>query len=120
MDIAAEKYDQSLRLWLQSDSERVWFKAFAGLADVAAELGLFASAARMIGATDELLSTLGTELMPFDQPGYERAREACLHALGLGAFDAEIAAGRQQSPEEWLADAKAIVDHSARQGGSRA
>jgi predicted ATPase/transcriptional regulator with XRE-family HTH domain len=110
MDVAAEKYDQSLRMWLQFDSERIWFKTFAGLADVAAAIGLFDSAARMIGATDEQLSTLGADLMPFDKPGYERARDACRLALDPERFDALVAAGRRLSPEEWLLEAGTIVE----------
>jgi predicted ATPase/DNA-binding XRE family transcriptional regulator len=115
MDVAAEKYDQSLQMWLQSDSERVWFKAFAGLADVAAELGLFANAARMIGATDALLSTIGADLMPFDKPGYARAREACGRALDPDQLEALVAAGRRLSPEGWLAESSAIVRYAATQ-----
>jgi tetratricopeptide (TPR) repeat protein len=116
--IAAEHYDQSLRLWLQSDSERVWFKSFAGLADVAAELGLFAHAARLIGATVDMLDMLGAELMPFDKPGYARACDACRSALEPDHFAALVAEGRRMAPEDWLAESSAVVAFASEDGTS--
>ncbi|MCA9860886.1 MAG: hypothetical protein KC438_14250, partial [Thermomicrobiales bacterium] len=72
MDHAAEMCDRALRMWLEADTERMWFKAFASLADVAAAIGLFESSAHFLGATDQMLRELGAELMPFDKPGYDR------------------------------------------------
>ncbi len=110
--IAADKYDQSLRVWLQSDSELVWCKSFVGLAHVAAEFGPFASAARLIGAIDDMLDLLGAELMPFDKPGYARAHDACLRALDPNLFEALVAEGKRLSPEEWFTESSAITDYA--------
>ena len=46
-------------MWLEADTERMWFKAFASLADVAAAIGLFESSALFLGATDQMLRELG-------------------------------------------------------------
>jgi predicted ATPase/transcriptional regulator with XRE-family HTH domain len=109
---AAAFYDQSLRTWLHSDSSSGWFKPLVGLADIAAAVGCFREASRLIGAAAENMAVHGTELMPFDRPGYARAREACLHALDPGTFDAFVAAGRRLSPAQWLDESSAIVDRA--------
>jgi transcriptional regulator with XRE-family HTH domain len=103
-------------LGLTSDQHRRLVELAHPATGVAAELGLFASAARMIGAVDEMLSMLGTDLMPFDKPGYARARDACGRALETDRFDTLVAAGRRLTPEEWLAESSTIVDYAKSHG----
>ncbi len=118
LGLAAACYAQSLRDWTQSESSSRWFKPLVGLADVAAAIGQYPISARLLGAADEMIAVSGRGLMPFDKPGYERAREACIRALGSEEFEALIAAGRRLVPEEWLAESNAIVE-SARAFRSR-
>ena len=81
-DLAAVFYEQSLRTWMQSESSSRWFKPLVGLADVAAAHRTVSPlSARLLGAADEMMAVSGRVLMPFDKPGYERARDACQRAL---------------------------------------
>jgi predicted ATPase/transcriptional regulator with XRE-family HTH domain len=109
-DLAAAFYEQSLRMWLQSDSSEGWFKPLVGLADAGAAAGCYREATRLIGAADEMLSLSGAELMPFDKPGYDRAESLCRYALGDAEFATLHLAGTQLTPEAWLSEASTIVD----------
>lgn len=109
LEFAAAKYRDSLEVSMRNVCALYVFKATAGLAGVAAQLGMFDSAARMLGATDALLSTLGAELMPFDRPGYQRALEACLRHFRPEDLDALRAIGGNLSDDEVLAESRAIA-----------
>jgi predicted ATPase len=113
LDLAAICYQQSLRDWIQSGSSARWFKPLIGLADVAAGAGEFEVAARLLGATDELLAVTGRVVMPFDKPGYARAIARCTEMLEPSDFDALRVAGRQMTPDDWLEATIAIVEAAA-------
>jgi hypothetical protein len=80
-----------------------------GLADVAATVGLHEHAARLRGATDQILETTDGMLMLFDLPGYERAKTVSLTALGASLFAARHNEGRRLLTEELLAEAETIA-----------
>jgi predicted ATPase/DNA-binding XRE family transcriptional regulator len=108
--LAATRYEESLQTWLRSGTPWRWFKPLTGLADAGAAAGCFASASRLIGATEELLAVTGAELFPFDKPGYERAKDASHKALGDAVFESLRQSGRLLTPDEWLQDASEIVE----------
>ncbi len=114
LDIAARKYDQSIHLWLQSDSSSRCFKPIVGLADVAAAIGDYAASARLLGASDELLSSAGAVLAPFDEPAHARAESASRRALGDAAFETLRLAGSLLTLDNWLADSSVIVEAARR------
>jgi non-specific serine/threonine protein kinase len=118
LDLAATFYEQSLRIWLGSDSPAQWFKPLVGLADVGAATGCFRSASSFLGAADEMLAVTGAELMPFDKPGYERAETRCREALGSGDFEEHRLAGRLLTPDTWLVEASEIVEAARTIAGS--
>src|SRR5690606_4450125 len=70
---AARHYQRSLELWIDSNSKTHHFKPIIHLADVAAELGAFETAATLAGCCDALLENSGSTLFPFDVPAWERA-----------------------------------------------
>ncbi len=109
LDLGAEHYEQCLRTWLQSESSSRWYRPLVGLADVAAAIGLFTTAARLLGAADDMLIVGGRELMPFDRPGYARAETRCRGALGDAVFETHRKDGTQMSPDDWLRNAGMIV-----------
>jgi MalT-like TPR region len=106
---AARMYEQCLQRLLITDTRTRWFKPLVGLADVAAACGRFESAARLLGAVDHLLESQAVRLFPFDVPGYERATEASISALGESTFAALHAEGRHTTPDNWLSETESIV-----------
>ncbi|HET9659554.1 MAG TPA: helix-turn-helix domain-containing protein [Thermomicrobiales bacterium] len=110
LDLGATCYEKSLRSWLQSESASRWYRPLVGLADIAAAIGQFATAARLLGAADEMLLVSGRELIPFDRPGYARAESRCRDALGNAEFEAQASAGVRMTPDDWLAEARIILE----------
>lgn len=110
LDLGATHYEQSLRTWLQTESASRWYRPLVGLADVAAGIGEFTIAARLLGAADELLTSGGRELPYFDQPGYARAEARSRAALGSAVFEDYRHMGSLLLPEAWLSEAREIVD----------
>jgi non-specific serine/threonine protein kinase len=106
---AARFFRDSLRTLVDA-GDSVWlFKPLAGLAAIAAEIGQAQSAARLLGAVDELLDRTGARLLPFDVPAYERAEAAARTLLGAEAFVAAARGGHDLARTDWLAEADAVV-----------
>jgi tetratricopeptide (TPR) repeat protein len=107
---AAESYELSLNIWLESESPTPsCFKALVHLADIAVRVGLFEGAARMLGAAGKVMHDTGAVLFPFDEPASERAEEASCEALGVAQFYEYRDAGWRSSPDDWLREARVIV-----------
>jgi hypothetical protein len=84
---------------------------------VAAAIGQFANAARLLGAADAMLIAGGRDLSQFDRPPYERAETQCRETLGNADFEEHRLAGSLLTPDAWLVEADEIVEaarvHSA-------
>jgi predicted ATPase/class 3 adenylate cyclase len=100
---AARHFTESLRALIVGGDAAWQFKPLAGLAVVAIERQRPELAARLLGAVDKLLDSTGASLLPFDIPLYERAETSARAMLGDSAFVAMLAAGRDSSPDDWLA-----------------
>jgi tetratricopeptide (TPR) repeat protein len=114
LDQAAAYYEQSLRTWMQSESSSRWYRPLVGLADIAAAMGQYTAAARLLGAADDMLIVGGRDLTVFDRPGYARAETCCRAALGSANFEEHRLAGSLLTPDGWLLDASDIVDAARR------
>jgi predicted ATPase/DNA-binding CsgD family transcriptional regulator len=106
---AAAQYRESLIL-LQDVGE-TWMieELLALVAALAAEVGDWERAARLIGATDYLLEAIGFALAPFVAVFYEGARGSVRRALGEDTFTTERATGRRLSRTQALNEAYAVV-----------
>ena len=106
---AARYFHKSLRTLIDA-ADVVWlFKPLAGLAAVSVEYGDVESAARLLGAVDEMLLSTGGRLYPLHRPVYERADTAARAALGEERFTAIHDAGGRLTLPDLLAEAEAIV-----------
>ncbi|MCA9860498.1 MAG: helix-turn-helix domain-containing protein [Thermomicrobiales bacterium] len=114
LDLGAAYYEQSIRTWLQSESASRWYRPLIGLADIATAIEQYATAARLLGAADEMLIVGEREPTSFDQPGYARAEAWCREALGDAGFEEYRRAGRAMTPDAWLVEAEAIAGQAAR------
>lgn len=112
---AARHYQQSL-CTLVDATDVVWLvKPLTGLAAISVEHGDLESAARLLGAVDQILLDMGGRLFPFDRPPYEQADRAARAALGEERFIAVHHAGKRLSRADLLAEADAIVAAAARE-----
>ncbi|MGH2614031.1 MAG: ATP-binding protein, partial [Thermomicrobiales bacterium] len=106
---AAARYREALLL-LQAVGQ-TWMneELLALVAALAAASGNWRQAARLIGATDELLVSVGFAPAPFVRVFYERAAASVRRELGEGAFAAEWEAGQRLTPDQALSEAFAVV-----------
>lgn len=116
--LAAAYCEESLRTWLSTETLTRWFRPLVGLAYVAAALGQFATAARLLGGADAMLIAGGRDLSQFDRPAYERAEARCREALGLAEFEEQRLAGSLLTPDAWLLEASYIVEAARRSSTS--
>jgi DNA-binding CsgD family transcriptional regulator len=106
---AARHYRESFRTLIDS-TDVVWlFKPLVGLAATSVEHGDVETAARLLGAIDEMLLGSGGRPYGLIRPPYERADTAARAALGEERFTAIHDAGRRLTPADLLAEADAIV-----------
>ena len=110
LDLGAACYEQSLRTWIRVESRSRWYRPLVGLADIAAAIGQFPTAARLLGAADEMLIVGGRNLTSFDRPAYSRAESRCREALGTAEFEERRLTGTLLNPEAWLLEATGIVE----------
>lgn len=106
---AARHYQLSLRTLIDA-TDVVWlFKPLAGLAAVSVEHGDEETAARLLGAADQIFLGMGGRLFPFDRLAYERAELAARAKLGEERFIAVHGTGGRLTLPELLAEADAVV-----------
>ena len=115
---AARYCHNSLRTLIDS-TDVVWlFKPLIGLAAISVGIGDAESAARLLGAVDEMLLGIGGRLYPLHRPPYEQADTAARAALGEERFTTIHDAGRRLTLADLVAEAEAIVamaEEAARQ-----
>ena len=106
---AARHYRESFRTLIDS-TDVVWlFKPLAGLAAVSVEHGDVETAARLLGAVDEMLLGSGGRVYGLTRPVYEQADTVARAVLGAERFTALHDAGRRLTLAEQLAEADAVV-----------
>ena len=81
-----------------------------GLAGVAAESGQPEAGARLLGAAEGIVASLGAPAYPRDQPVRERALAALTAALGTERLAAAREAGRALTLEAAIAEAQAVAE----------
>ena len=120
---AARHYRESFRTLIDS-TDVVWlFKPLAGLAAVSVEHGDVETAARLLGAVDEMLLGSGGRIYGMNRPVYTQADTVARTTLGEERFTALYEVGRRQTLADLLAEADAIVtiaEEAARQPRRRA
>jgi len=106
---AAHHYRESFRTLIDS-TDGVWlFKPLAGLAAVSVENGDAETAARLLGAVDEMLLRSGGRVYGLIRPTYEQADTAARTTLRGERFTASHDAGKRLTLADLLAEADAIV-----------
>jgi len=113
---AARRYHTCLEVFASTDEAEYLFKPLIGLAALAAQLGQFEAAARLIGAADHTLRQTGGHLFPFDRPVYEQAEAGTRAGLGVERFTAISQDAGRLTLMELLADADAVVAAAALEG----
>ncbi|MGD9711005.1 MAG: helix-turn-helix domain-containing protein [Thermomicrobiales bacterium] len=106
---AACRFFHALELWLSDSFSTHLFKPLIHLADVAAAIGDWETAATLVGNCDETLEDSGAFLFPFDVPAWERATQRSRDALGGARFQQLHFEGRALGPAAWLALAEKVV-----------
>jgi predicted ATPase/DNA-binding CsgD family transcriptional regulator len=79
----------------------------AGVAGMVAHLGQPELGARLFGAADKVLDSMGAAVWPVDKRDYDRNLQAVRNALGEERFAAAFAAGRELALETAIAEAAA-------------
>lgn len=110
---AARRFERSLESWLAIEERTHHFKPIIHLADVAAAVGDYETAATLAGCCDHLLEQSGGVLFPFDAPASERVRQQCREALGEQRFAELHHAARTLGPADWLQLAADVVERTA-------
>ncbi len=109
---AAVRFAHSLELWLTVSSRTHHFKPIIHLADVAAAIGDFETAATLAGCCDHLLESTGTVPFPFDVPARERAIARSREALGQERYNELVVAARSMESDDWLRLAQRVVERT--------
>jgi DNA-binding CsgD family transcriptional regulator len=105
---AQQCFQESLAIEHQIDSLWNIAHSLTGFAGTLGWLGKPALAARLFGAAEQILATLGTPLDFADQAEYERNLAHARSQLDAAAFSAAWAAGRSLAPAQAVAEALAI------------
>jgi predicted ATPase/class 3 adenylate cyclase/ATP/maltotriose-dependent transcriptional regulator MalT len=92
---AEELFRESLRMRLETGEKRFTADNLEGLAAVAAAQDRPRRAARLFGAADALLSSIGAELTPADREVQEPFVERARRALGEQEWESAFASGRE-------------------------
>jgi non-specific serine/threonine protein kinase len=107
---AAVHYGESLDLAQHRNFGLLVVSSLLGLAGLAAEFGHPREGARLLGATEGIVSSLGAPAYPRHRPVRERVQTALMAALGSERFDAAREAGRDLTLEAAIAEAHAVAE----------
>jgi predicted ATPase/transcriptional regulator with XRE-family HTH domain len=108
---AAERFGQAIVHFRRLGDQRGIAESVVGLGAVAAFEGRAESAARLFGAAEATLETLGAELWPSNRGVYERSVAAARTALDPAVFEAAWKAGRQLALDQVI---KTAIDGNTR------
>ncbi len=109
---ARELFGESLSLHEKRLNKKGIGECLAGLARVAVCEGQVERAARLCGASEAMLESIGSRLDLMDREEYERTLSVVREELGDGRYEELIPEGRRMSPEQ--AAEYATRDRSAR------
>ena len=101
-ELAAEQMRRGLFIFRELGTSYGLAIALATLAGPTAKLGDYEKAARLLGAADAELESLGTNQQPVDQVGIGQFRTSIHEALGEDAFQKAWQAGHDLSIDEAL------------------
>jgi predicted ATPase/DNA-binding CsgD family transcriptional regulator len=101
-ELAAEQMRRGLFIFRELGTGYGLAIALASLAGPIAKLGDYEKAARLLGAADAELESLGTNQQPVDQVGIGQFRSSVREALGEDAFQEAWQAGHDLSIDEAL------------------
>ena len=101
-ELAAEQMQRGLFIFRELGTGYGLAIALASLAGPIAKLGDYEKAARLLGAADAELESLGTNQQPVDQVGIGQFRSSVREALGEDAFQEAWQAGHDLSIDEAL------------------
>jgi tetratricopeptide (TPR) repeat protein len=107
---AARLYAQSLDQARHVGDPLLLESSLHGLAGVAAESGLPEQGARLLGASERIILSLGAPAYPRDQPVRARAIAALRNALGPAQLEAAREAGGALTLPAAIAEAKAVAE----------
>jgi len=108
MATARSRYEEGLTLLRTFSHPWLIAHSLAGLAEVVAAQGQLAWAARLWGAAQSQLQSIGAVLLPLMRPNDERSVVAARIKLGEQAFASAWAEGRTMSLEQILANQQAM------------
>jgi hypothetical protein len=106
VDTAHACYEEALRTARALGSEEFVSLALDGLAAVAAKRSDWERAARLAGAAEALLETIGAVLAPVDRDFRERYLAEVRTHLGAAALEAAMAEGRAGARHGAIEDAR--------------
>ena len=102
LHIAHAHYTESLILQLDLRNRQGIAECLAGLAGVAYDLGEFDRAARLLGASAQILTEIGAPLAPADQAAFDIDLSSTRTCLGPDAWEEAWSAGWQTPLEETI------------------
>lgn len=106
---AVELYRDSLRRVWDGGDRRHFAGILAGFARLVAVCGQPHRAARLCGAAEQILDSVGATPSPTGQTNFERAASAAREGLEEAEFELAWAEGRVMSPDQVLADIEADI-----------
>jgi tetratricopeptide (TPR) repeat protein len=107
---AAEHYGQSLERAWQLGVTMLAVGPLLGLAGVAAEFGNAEQGARLFGAAEGIMASLGAPIFPRDRPARDRAFAALTTLLGEDHSASIREAGRILTFEQAVAEARTVAE----------
>jgi predicted ATPase len=107
---AAVHYGESLELAQHRNFGLLVVSSLLGFAGLAAEFGHSREGARLLGAAEGIVASLGAPAYPRHRRVRERVQSALIAALGPEQFDATREAGRALTLEAAIAEAQVIAE----------
>jgi hypothetical protein len=100
---AAERFNASLKVFRILGHKRGIAECLASLAGLNAASGQMQPAARLLGAAEAMLESIGGAWWPADRGEINNTRAALQASLGETAYPTELAAGRAMTLDQVLA-----------------
>jgi DNA-binding CsgD family transcriptional regulator/tetratricopeptide (TPR) repeat protein len=110
---AEESFTEALALWQHGGARHGLALALIGLAGVRGAQGEAIHAARLLGAADTLLASIGAQLEIPDRTDYDRIYRSIQKQIGAPAFVAAYETGRNSALDDVLASLDKVSSHAA-------
>jgi DNA-binding CsgD family transcriptional regulator/tetratricopeptide (TPR) repeat protein len=109
---AEESFTEALALWQHGGARHGLALALIGLAGVRGAHGEAIHAARLLGAADTLLASIGAQLEIPDRTDYDRIYRSIQKQIGAPAFVAAYETGRNSTIDDTLASLENASPHT--------